>query len=171
MAAFFFYTLVGLILFWVQELFLFPQVYVRPLAPLFFYAGLKGSLPLAFGLAVILGLLQDAYALTPFGLHLVGALILVAMARYARHRFLLRTAGPLALTMLAALVLQELAIRLLLAVLGARGVFLEDLSYRRGLELLVTAALTPLFFALFRGLENALGHAVRIRRHPVSPWR
>jgi cell shape-determining protein MreD len=165
------YVLVGLSLFWVQELVLFPQVYVRPLAPLLFYLGLKGNLSLAFGLALLLGLLQDAYALTPMGFHLVGALILVAGARVARSRMLLRTGGPVALTMLTVLVCQEVVMRLLLVTLVAPEALLEDISYRRGVELLVTAGLTPLFFALFRGLENTVGHLVRSRRHPASPWR
>lgn len=170
LAPFLFYTLLGLALFLVHEILLFPQVYVRPLAPLLFFLGLKAPLSLAFALAVILGLLQDAYALTPFGLHVVSSLLLVAAARFARRRFLLRTAGPMALTMLGALVFQELGMRLLLTFLGTQEALSEDLSWRRALELLVTAGLTPLFFALFRGLEGALGRLVRVRRHPASPW-
>ena len=92
LSSLFFFTLLGLALFFLQELLLYPQVYIRPLAPLLFYVGLKDSLPLAFALAVLLGLLQDSYALSPFGIHLMSSLILVGVARFARQTFLIKNA-------------------------------------------------------------------------------
>jgi hypothetical protein len=45
MPSLFFYLMLGLGLFYLHELVLFPQVYIRPLAPLLFYVSLKDSLP------------------------------------------------------------------------------------------------------------------------------
>jgi rod shape-determining protein MreD len=149
----FFYLMLGLGLFYLHELVLFPQVYIRPLAPLLFYVSLKDSLAAAFALAVFLGLLQDSYALAPFGVHLVSAFILVGLARVARQTFLVKNAAFLILAMLAALILQDLGVRLILTILGSWEVFIMDLSWTRGLEILVTAVLTPVFFSLIRTLE------------------
>lgn len=166
----FFYTSLGLALFYLHELLLFPQVYLRPLAPLLFYVGLKDSLPVAFALALILGILQDSYALTPFGVHLLSSLILVAAVRLTRRHFLLKSPVSLIPAMLAALLLQELGVRFILTLLGSRDVFLEHLSWPRGLELMVTAVLTPVFFALIRSLENLLGRLGRSPRRTPASW-
>jgi rod shape-determining protein MreD len=165
-----FFVILGFGLFYLKELMLYPQVYIRPLAPLLFYVSLKESLPVAFTLAVVLGLLQDSYALAPFGVHLLSALILVGVARLARRTFLMKNALTLILAMLAALILQELGVRLILTILGARDIFLADLSVARGLEILVTAVLTPVFFALIRTLERHLGRLGRPRRREAASW-
>jgi rod shape-determining protein MreD len=170
LSSLFFFTLLGLALFFLQELLLYPQVYIRPLAPLLFYVSLKDSLALAFALAVLLGLLQDSYALAPFGIHLMSSLILVAVARLTRQTFLVKNAVFLILAMLAALLLQELGVRLILTLLGSWDVFFVDVSWTRGLELIVTAALTPVFFALIRSLEFHLGRLGRARRRAPATW-
>jgi rod shape-determining protein MreD len=149
----FFFMILGLGLFCLHELVLYPQVYFRPLAPLLFYVSLKDSLPVAFALAIFLGLLQDSYALAPFGVHLVSSLILLGLARVARQTFLVKNAAFLILAMLAALILQDLGVRLILTILGTWEVFSLNLSWTRGLEILVTAVLTPVFFSLIRTLE------------------
>lgn len=164
-----FYTLVGVGLFYLHQLLLFPQVFIRPLAILLFYVSLKDTLPLAFALAVILGLLQDSYALPPFGVHLLSSLILVGMARVARRTFLVKNSVFLIPAMLVALVFQELGVRLIFTILGSWEAFLVDLSWTRGLELLVTALLTPVFFSLFRSLEYHLGR-LGPRRRARATW-
>lgn len=153
MSSLIFFMILGLGLFCLHELVLYPSVYIRPLAPLLFYVSLKDSLPLAFALAVFLGILQDSYALAPFGIHLVSFLILLGLARVARQTFLVKNAAFLILAMLAALILQDLGVRLILTILGSWEVFIMDLSWTRGLEILVTAILTPVFFSLIRTLE------------------
>ena len=170
LSSLFFFSILGFGLFYLKELLLCPQVYIRPLAPLLFYVSLKDSLPLAFALAVILGILQDSYALAPFGVHLLSSLILVGVARPARRTFLMKNNLTLILAMLAALILQELAVRLILTILGARDIFWADLSVARGLEILVTAGLTPVFFALIRTLERHLGRLGRPRRREAATW-
>jgi rod shape-determining protein MreD len=170
LSSLFFFTLLGLALFFLQELLLYPQVYIRPLAPLLFYVGLKDSLPLAFALAVLLGLLQDSYALSPFGIHLMSSLILVGVARFVRQSFLVKNAVFLILAMLMALLLQELGVRLILTIMGSRDVFFVDLSWSRGLELIVTAVLTPVFFTLIRSMEYHLGRLGRSRRRAPATW-
>jgi len=169
-SALFFFIILGFGLFYLNELLLYPQVFIRPLAPLLFYVSLKDSLALAFALAVLLGLLQDSYALAPFGVHLLGALILVGVARLARRTFQLKSALSLIPAMLAALILQEVGVRLILATLGYRDIFLEDLSWPRALEMLVTAVLTPVFFSLIRTLERHLGRPDRPRRREAVTW-
>jgi|UniRef100_A0A7C3Z2T0 rod shape-determining protein MreD len=164
------YIILGLGLFYLNELILHPQVYIRPLAPLLFFVGLKESLPRAFILAVFLGLLLDSYTLAPFGVHLLSSLLLVGVARLARRTFLLKDGLPLILAMLAALVLQELGVRLILSILESGDIFLADLSWHRGLELLVTALLTPVFFSLFRTLERHLGLLGRRRSQAPASW-
>jgi rod shape-determining protein MreD len=165
-----FYSLLGLGLFYLHELLLFPQVYIRPLAPLLFYVGLKGPLPLAFALALLLGLLQDSYALPPFGVHLLSSLILVGVARLARRTFLVRNSLFLIPAMLVALILQELGVRLILTILGSWEAFFVDISWSRAFELLVTALLTPVFFSLIRTLEYHLGRLGRRRRQVPLTW-
>ncbi|MEJ2069370.1 MAG: rod shape-determining protein MreD [Syntrophobacterales bacterium] len=169
-SSFLLYAFLGLGLFYLNELLLFPQVYIRPLAPLLFYVGLKDSLPLAFALAVFLGLLQDSYALPPFGVHLLSALILVGVARLARRTFLVKNSLFLIPAMLVALIFQELGVRLILTILSSWEAFLVDISWSRALELLVTALLTPVFFGLFRSLEYHLGRLGRRRPRVPASW-
>ena len=169
-SSFLLYALLGLGLFYLHELLLFPQVYIRPLAILLFYVSLKDSLPLAFALAVFLGLLQDSYALPPFGVHLLGALILVGVARLARRTFLVKNSVFLIPAMMVALIFQELGVRLILTVLSSWEAFLVDISWSRVLELLVTALLTPVFFSLIRSLEYHLGRLGRRRPRVPASW-
>lgn len=151
---FLFFTLAGLGLFYLQTLLHFSQVQLCPLNLFIFYVALRYPLWPAFFLGVLLGLVQDSYALTPFGLHLTGSLILVAAARFCRGRFLLKTAGPRVLACLAALTLQELGLRLTLALLEARPFLTGDLVWQRAPTLLFTTALGPLMFSLLSGLEG-----------------
>lgn len=151
------FSLVGLGLFYFQNLLLFPQVRLRLLGLFLFYLGLRPSFSLAFAVALILGTLQDSFATTPFGLHLGAALLLVGMARFCRRGLLLQKIGPLIIASLGALLLQEIGVLLILMLLGLQPLALSDLAAFRGLELLATAALTPLMAALVQGLENLLG--------------
>ena len=61
------FSLVGLFIFYVQNLVFFPYVHLRLLALLLFYVGLRPSLALTLALSLVLGCLQDSYATTPFG--------------------------------------------------------------------------------------------------------
>jgi rod shape-determining protein MreD len=154
---FFLFSLVGLGLFYFQNLVLFPQVRLRLLDLLVFYVGLRPSLPLAFALALCLGLLQDSYASTPVGLHVVASLALVAAARFSRRRFLPQSLLPQVVASLAALSLEEVVLQLTLFLTGARRFPLSDFGL---LEILCTGALAPLMFYLLRKLEkfmNLLG--------------
>jgi len=150
------FSLVGLGLFYFQNLLLFPQVRLRLLGLFLFYISLRPSLALAFTLALILGLLQDSFATTPFGLHLGGALLLVGMARFCRRRLLLQKTVPLIIASLGALALQETGLMLILMNLGLQPHDFFDIVSFRGLEILATAALAPLMAALVQGLENLL---------------
>ncbi len=165
-----FFLLLGLGMFYLSEVLLAPQVYIRPLAPLLFYVSLRDSLPRALILAVFLGLLQDSYALAPFGVHLLSSLIMVGLARLVRPTFLVKSNAFLILAMLVAMVLQELGARLILSLVWSRDMFLENLSWSRGLEMLVTAGLTPVFFALIRTLERHLGRLGRPRSQTPAAW-
>ncbi|MBM4285227.1 MAG: hypothetical protein FJ128_08250 [Deltaproteobacteria bacterium] len=158
------FTLAGLVLFLLENLLAFSQVYIRPLALLLFYLGLDEALAPAFLLAVFFGLLQDSYALTPFGLHLVGALFVVLAARFCRRRFLLRTVLPQMLASLAVLVSQDAVLRLSLVLLGARRSLPEDLASPLVLEMAATAAVSPVLFALLGGLQRLMRRSRRPRR-------
>jgi rod shape-determining protein MreD len=163
-----FFMVLGLGLFYLNGLLLHPQVYIRPLAPLLFFVSLRDSLPKAFILAVFLGLLQDSYALAPFGVHLLSSLIIVGVARMARRTFMVKSAVFLILAMLVALVLQELGVRLILTILGSQDLFFVDISWARALEIIVTAILTPVFFNLIRILERYFGHLGRSRQREAT---
>ncbi len=165
-----FFMILGLGLFYLNGILLHPQVYIRPLAPLLFYVSLRESLPKAFILAVFLGLLQDSYALAPFGVHLLSSLILVGVARLARRTFMVKSAVFLILAMLVALTLQEVGVRLILTILGSQDMFFADLSWARALEIIVTALLTPVFFSLIRTLERHFGRLGRSRRQAPATW-
>ena len=111
---------------------------------------------MAFALALVLGLLQDSFATTPFGLHLGASLLMVGMARFCRRRLLLQKIGPQIVASLGALTLQEMGFVLTLMLLGMQPFPMADLLAFRSLEILATAALAPLVFALFQGLERHL---------------
>lgn len=155
-AAYLGYTLLGLCLFYFQNLALFPHVHLGLLALMLFYLGMRPSLGLALALALTLGALQDSFATTPFGIHLAGGLILVAMARFFRRRLLVQRLGSQMAASLAALSLQEVFMQILLMILGYEGFSLPSLLGRHGLEILGTAALGPLMYLTVRGLENLL---------------
>ncbi len=149
-------TLAGLGLFYIQNLALYPYVHLRLPGLLIFYVSLKPSLWPAFFLAVCLGLIQDSYALTPLGLHINGALALVAAGRLARRRFLMASPASQVLASLVALTAQEASLRLTLLLVGYRHFLIGSLVWLHGLEILFTAILAPLMFSLLRALENAL---------------
>ena len=104
------FSLVGLVLFYLQNLVFFPYVHLRLLALLLFYVGLRPSLSLTLALGLVLGCLQDSYATTPFGLHLGASLVLVAMARFSRRGLLLQQLGFQALASLVALAIASFAL-------------------------------------------------------------
>ncbi len=148
--------LTGLGLFYFQNLVLYPHVQVRLLSLLVFAVGWRTPLPLGFSLALLLGLTQDAYALTPMGLHLAGGLLLVAAGRLCRRGFLLNTALPQVLAASVALTLEELAVRLMIFFLGRSSAPAEGLGALAVLEVLATALLAPLMFGWLRRLEQVL---------------
>jgi rod shape-determining protein MreD len=150
------YSLVGLGLFYLQNLAFFPHVRLRLLALLLFYVGLRPSLSLALGLGIVLGLLQDSYAATPFGLHLGASLLVVAAARFCRRRFLVQRPVPQMLASLVTLLLQEAALRGGLMVLGFQSFSLDQLIRYHSLEIVATVALGPALAFLVLGLEKLL---------------
>ncbi|MDI6854988.1 MAG: rod shape-determining protein MreD [Deltaproteobacteria bacterium] len=150
------FSLIGLSLFYLQNLALFPYIHLRLLSLLVFYISLRPSFSLAFSLALFLGLLQDSYALSPLGLHISGALALVAAGRFCRRRFLINSAGSQILASLGALAVQEAGVRLIMLLVGYRHFLLGTLTGMRGLEILFTALLAPLMFSLLRAVEHGL---------------
>jgi rod shape-determining protein MreD len=150
------YLFLALCLFYAQNLVVFPQVHLRLLSLLVFYLASRPSLGLALALAFSLGALQDSFAITPFGLHIGAALVLVAVARFFRQRLLWQRLGPQVVASLVGLVLQELFLLVSTAVLGYEGFFAWDLLTRHAVEILGTAALGPLLYLLVRGLEKFL---------------
>jgi rod shape-determining protein MreD len=167
------FSLVGLILFYVQNLVLFPYVHLRLLALLVFYVGLRPSLSLALALSLVLGFLQDSYATTPLGLHLGASLVLVATARFFRRRLLLQQLGFQVVASLAALTLQEVGLQFGTFMLGYQPLFSHDLTGVHGMEILGTAALGPLMHLLVQGMENALrrlGWRPRGEPMPYQPF-
>ena len=155
MVPFLVWTLIGLSLFYLQNLALFPYVQLRLLSLLVFYVGLRPSFAQAFSLALCLGLLQDSFALTPLGMHINGALVLVAAGRYARRRFLIASPGPQVVTCFGVLTIQEVVMRLTLVMVGYRDSW-ASLAGLRSLEILFTALLAPVMFALLRAVEKAM---------------
>jgi hypothetical protein len=69
-----------------------------------------------------------------------------------------------------ALVFQELGVRLILSILGSQDLLLADISWARGLEILVTALITPVFFSLIRTLERHFNRLGRSRRQAPATW-
>lgn len=162
------YSFLALAIFYLQNLVFLPHVHLRLLALLLFYLGLRPSLTLALSLTVILGVLQDSFAATPFGLHLGAALVLVATARFLRPRLPQQRLGIQAGACLLALVLQEVYLRTCLMTLGyGAGPAMESLSYHAW-EILGTAALGPLGYLLVKGMEKFLG---RFGWRPLSQAR
>ena len=167
------FSLVGLLIFYVQNLVLFPYVNLRLLALLLFYVGLRPSLSLTLALGLVLGCLQDSYATTPFGLHLGASLVLVAMARFSRRRLLLQQLGFQALASLVALALQEVYLQLGAFMLGYQPLFSHDLTGVHGMEILGTAALGPLMHLLVQGVDDGLrrlGWRPRSGPMPYQPF-
>jgi rod shape-determining protein MreD len=150
------FSLIGLIIFYVQNLVFFPYVHLRLLALLLFYVGLRPSLSLTLALSLVLGCLQDSYATTPFGLHLGASLVLVATARFFRRRLLLQQLGFQALASLAALALQEVSLQFGTFMLGYQPLISPDLTRVHGMEILGTAALGPLMHLLVQGVQDSL---------------
>jgi rod shape-determining protein MreD len=150
------FSLVGLVIFYIQNLVFFPYVHLRLLALLLFYVSLRPSLGLALGLSLVLGLLQDSYTTTPLGLHLGAALVLVAVARLSRRGLLLRQLGFQVVVSLAALVAQEVCLQAGTFILGYQPVFSHNLIKVHLMEILGTAALGPLMYLLVQGVENFL---------------
>jgi rod shape-determining protein MreD len=150
------FSLVGLVIFYIQHLVFFPHVHLRLLALLLFYVSLRPSLSLALGLSLVLGLLQDSYTTTPLGLHLGAALVLVAAARMSRRGLLLRQLGYQVVVSLAALVLQEFCLQTGTFMLGYQPFFSHNLIKVHLMEILGTAALGPLMYLLVQGVENFL---------------
>jgi rod shape-determining protein MreD len=150
------FSLIGLSLFYLQNLALFPYVHLRLLSLLIFYVSLRPSFPLAFCLAFFLGLMQDSYALSPLGLHISGALALVAAGRFCRRRFLVASPASQFLASLGAMVAQEAGLRLTLLLVGYRHFLWGSLTVVRGLEIMFTALLAPLMFALLSAVERGL---------------
>lgn len=167
------FSLVGLGIFYLQNLVFFPYVHLRLLALLLFYVSLRPSLYLALGLGLVLGTLQDSYTTTPLGLHLGAALVLVAVARLSRRGLLLRQLGFQVLVSLAALLLQEICLQAGAFMLGYQPFFSHDLLKVHLMEILGTAALGPLMYLLVQGVENflrRLGWRPRSEPIPYKPF-
>jgi rod shape-determining protein MreD len=156
-AALLIFWAVGLGFFYLQNLLFFPHVHLRLLALLLFYVGMRPSLPLALSLGVALGLLQDSYAATPFGLHLGAALALVAAARFLRRRLLLQRPFSQVLASIVALTLQEACFQAGGVLFGLKPIINREIVFQHGWEILGTAALGPLMYHLVKGLEKFLG--------------
>ncbi len=151
------YSFLALAIFYLQNLAFFPQVHLRLLALLLFYVGLRPSLALALALAVAVGVLQDSFATTPFGLHLGAALMLVGVARVFCQRLPQQRLGLQAVACLLALVLQEVFLQSSLTTLGYEGGLAGGQMSHHAAEILFTAVLAPLMYLLVRGLERFLG--------------
>jgi rod shape-determining protein MreD len=167
------FSLVGLVIFYLQNLVFFPHVHLRLLALLLFYVSLRPSLSLALGLALVLGLLQDSYTTTPFGLHLGAALVLVAVARLSRRGLLLRQLGFQVLISLGALAAEEICLQAGTFILGYKPLFSHGLITVHLMEILGTAALGPLMYLLVQGVENflrRLGWRPRSEPLPYQPF-
>lgn len=167
------FSLVGLVIFYVQQLVFFPHVHLRLLALLLFYVSLRPSLPLALGLSLVLGFLLDSYTTTPLGLHLGAALVLVAVARLSRRGLILRQLSFQVVVSLVALVLQEVCLQVGTFMLGYQPVFSHELIRVHLMEILGTAALGPLMHLLVKGVETflrSLGWRPRIEPMPYRPF-
>jgi len=172
-APLFAYSLMGLVIFYLQNLVFFPHVHLRLLALLLFYVSLRPSLALALALSLVFGCLEDSFATTPFGLHWGASLLLVAVARFSRRRLLLQQLGFQALAALIALALQEVFLQTITFRLGCQPFWTLDLIKVQVMEILGTAALGPLMHLLVRGVENLLrrmGWRPRSEPMPYQPF-
>jgi rod shape-determining protein MreD len=154
--AFVIFYAVGLGFFYLQNLLFFPHVHLRLLALLLFYVGLGPSLSLALALGLAVGLLQDSFATTPFGLHLGAALVLVAAARFFRRRLVLPRLVSQVLASVVALTLQEVCFQASALMFGLEPLLSPEIIAHQALEILGTAALGPLMRHLVKGLEEIL---------------
>lgn len=148
--------LLGLGLVYFQNLVLHPYVQVRLLSLLTFAVALRQPLPVAVSVAVFVGLLQDAYALTPFGLHLAGAVLVVTAARFLSRRLLLAAPGAQIALAALALLLEEVGLRLIISFVGLPFLPWQDLLRPLTVEILATALLAPLMFAVVERLNTCL---------------
>ena len=155
-AAFLLFFAMGLGFFYLQNLLFFPHVHLRLLALLLFYVGLRPSLSLALALGLALGLLQDSYATTPFGLHLGASLVLVAAARFLRRRLVLQRIGSQVLASVVALTLQEVCFHASAVLFGLQPIVTKEMITHQTWEIVGTAAMGPLMRHLVKGLENFL---------------
>ncbi|MGA7578632.1 MAG: hypothetical protein ACLQUW_07860 [Desulfobaccales bacterium] len=156
-AAFLTYGFLALAIFYLQNLAFFPQMHLRLLALLLFYLGLRPSLALALALAVAMGVLQDSFAITPFGLHLGAALLVVGVARIFSQRLPQQRFGLQAAACLLAMVLQEVFLQTSLITLGYEGGLAWGQISHHAAEIVFTAVLGPLMCLLVLGLERFLG--------------
>jgi len=162
------FSLVGLVIFYIQNLVFFPHVHLRLLALLLFYVSLRPSLSLALTLSLVLGCLQDSYTTTPLGLHLGASLVLVAVGRLSRRGLILRQLSFQMVVSLAALVLQEVCLQGGTFILGYQPFLSHDLIKVHLMEILGTAALGPLMYLLVLGVENFLRRlGWRVRSEPM----
>jgi rod shape-determining protein MreD len=167
------YSLLGLILFYIQNLVFFPHVHLRLLALLLFYVSLRPSLAVALILGLALGGLQDSYTTTPLGLHLGGAMILVAVARLSRRRLFLQQLGFQIVASLVALFVEEVYVQAVTFMLGYQPLVSHGLIRVHLMEILGTAALGPLMHFLVQGVENflrRLGWRPRSDPMPYQPF-
>jgi rod shape-determining protein MreD len=167
------FSLISLIIFYIQNLVFFPHVHLRLLSLLLFYVSLRPSLSLALWLSLVLGCLQDSYTTTPLGLHLGASMVLVAVARLSRRGLLLRQMGFQVLVSLAALVLQEVSLQAVTSILGYQPFFSFELIKVHLMEIVGTAALGPLMHLLVQGVENflrRLGWRPRSEPMPYQPF-
>ncbi len=150
------FSLVGLGFYYLQTLVFFPHVRLYLLALLIFWVATRPSLALALSLGIILGVLQDSYAATPFGLHLGTSLALVAVARFCRRRLMLQRLGSQVVASLGALAFQEVCSQVIIMLLGFHTSIAPQMLRSRGLVILATSALAPLMSLLVRDLEKFL---------------
>lgn len=150
------YLLLGLGLFYLQNLVLYPYVQLRLLSLLTLAVARRQPLAVALGVAIGLGLLQDAYALTPMGLRLAGALFLVSVVRFLSRRLLLADAGTQMLVGALVLMLEEVFLRLVMALVGLPPFPWPGLGRLMALEVMATALLAPLMFAWLTRLDGLL---------------
>lgn len=147
-------SLAALGLFYFQNIMLFTQVYLLLPELLIIYATLRHPLVVAVCLALWLGLLQDSYALTPLGCHILAALLVVAVTRGAKSSFLLQHPVSQILVSAVALLLESLGLLVILLIVGIRESWLGEPVNSRLLEIFATAVLAPLCFSILKGVET-----------------
>ena len=152
-------ALLGLVIFYVQNLVFFPHVHLRLLSLLLFYVGLRPSLALALALALVLGGLQDSLRHHPLrapsgrgpGAGGRGP-VFPATAALAAPRFPGggQSGGPE--------LCKRSSCRSAPSDPGIRRLFssIDLLTTVHLMEILGTAALGPLMYLLVQGVENFL---------------